>query len=552
MLAQPLVSGAVVGLMALGASALRTPREPRSLTPRVTLPSGSSGKGIQTRPVSSAVSSSDGSATGLANVNNGWYLTNITLGGSEFTVQLDTGSTDLVLYPDLPIKTSAVWNDYEINATYGTGWTAGPIAVAKLEFGGYTVESQAYLNGTSLSDWDKQYALPLGIVGIMGVALDSGLSWIHDELEQIYDTKTANEVGRSVLANVFDQHPTLDNFTVVYLGRSDDGEGSGSGYISVGEYYPEELEDYFDSIEAIKTFTPTDWTVPMDRLTVNGKSVALKSGVKGAPAGKAIADLDTGTGDAAVPKYVLDAMYGGISGAWYSDAFEAWIVPCLNDAPNITFNFGGMEYYIHPLDLTDVQDLRPDYNYTVCTSSFGELDFDQDELDLLLGDSFLRNVFTSFYYGDVDTKGNVVKSPSVKLLSASQGDEEDYADFLTRRRQNLASLPPEATKAQIQKAYPQTDSSSSDAAVSDAAVTSSSTDSSYQALLDKLDGFAPVIFGLLGGILVVLLGLLGVGIAMCIRRGRVVGAGRSVEYAPVRFKEAEGSYKDDENARYNQ
>ena len=61
---------------------------------------------------------------------------------TEFTVQLDTGSTDLVLFPDLPIKTTSVVKDSQINDTYGTGWFAGPIAVAKLEFGGYTVESQ--------------------------------------------------------------------------------------------------------------------------------------------------------------------------------------------------------------------------------------------------------------------------------------------------------------------------------------------------------------------------------------------------------------------------
>lgn len=60
----------------------------------------------------------------------------------EFLVQLDTGSADLVLFPDRPIETSSVINDSQINATYGTGWYAGPIAIAKLEFSGHTVESQ--------------------------------------------------------------------------------------------------------------------------------------------------------------------------------------------------------------------------------------------------------------------------------------------------------------------------------------------------------------------------------------------------------------------------
>ena len=122
---------------------------------------------------------------------------------------------------------------------------------------------------------------------------------------------------------------------------------------------------------------------------------------------------------------------------------------------------------------------------------------------------------------------------------------------MTRRRQNLASLPPEGTKSQIQKAFPQTQSSSSssssDASVAENVATGS--DDSYQALLNKLDTLGPVIIGLLGAIFVVLLGLLGVGITMCVRRGRTVGAGRVVDpsYAPVplRFKEPEAEYKDE-------
>lgn len=60
----------------------------------------------------------------------------------------------------------------------------------------------------------------------------------------------------------------------------------------------------------------------------------------------------------------------------------------------------------------------------------------------------------------------------------------------------------------------------------------------------------------LGAIFVVLLGLLGVGIALCIRRSRTVGAVCTVNpfYSPVplRFKEPENEYKDEENVRYGQ
>ena len=40
--------------------------------------------------------------------------------------------------------------------------------------------------------------------------------------------------------------------------------------------------------------------------------------------------------------------------------------------------------------------MRPAYNYTVCTPAFDILTFGTDGMDMLLGDSFLRNVFTAF------------------------------------------------------------------------------------------------------------------------------------------------------------
>ena len=62
------------------------------------------------------------------------------------------------------------------------------------------------------------------------------------------------------------------------------------------------------------------------------------------------------------------------------------------------------------------------------------------------------------------------------------------------------------------------------------------SDGGWQAVLNKLNDLAPVVFGLLGGILVLLLAILGVGIAMCVRRGASQGATRQISpsYAPVR------------------
>ncbi|VDC01174.1 unnamed protein product [Peniophora sp. CBMAI 1063] len=66
--------------------------------------------------------------------------------------------------------------------------------------------------------------------------------------------------------------------------------------------------------------------------------------------------------------------------------------------------------------------------------------------------------------------------------------------------------------------------------------TSNGGSDSDAALLNKVNSLAPVVFGLLGGILVVMLAILGVGIAMCVKRGATV---RQVNpnYVPVRRHE---------------
>lgn len=47
-----------------------------------------------------------------------------------------------------------------------------------------------------------------------------------------------------------------------------------------------------------------------------------------------------------------DAIYGRVRGAVYDTTNEWWLVPC-GQYLNVSFNFGGRNYPIHPLDLVD-------------------------------------------------------------------------------------------------------------------------------------------------------------------------------------------------------
>lgn len=53
-----------------------------------------------------------------------------------------------------------------------------------------------------------------------------------------------------------------------------------------------------------------------------------------------------------VPRDLADAIYGRVQGASYDTKNEWWTVPC-GQLLNVTINFGGKSYPVHPLDTVD-------------------------------------------------------------------------------------------------------------------------------------------------------------------------------------------------------
>ena len=53
-----------------------------------------------------------------------------------------------------------------------------------------------------------------------------------------------------------------------------------------------------------------------------------------------------------VPRTISDAIYGRVQGAVFDTKNQWWTVPC-GQYLNVSFNFGGQNYPIHPLDLVD-------------------------------------------------------------------------------------------------------------------------------------------------------------------------------------------------------
>ncbi|KAJ6536904.1 aspartic peptidase domain-containing protein [Mycena capillaripes] len=400
----------------------------------------------------------------LINSNNLRYSTNISIEGQVVNVLIDTGSTDLWVMPPGGLRT---FTDTGLSTTlrYGDGsnFVTGDIGLGAFSLGGgeFTIPSQAYLQGVTQAGEAADFSQ--GHFGILGLGFDlPGASRINDAVQTAKGATST--IGQSVLSNIFAQNPTGSDYIAISLSRTGDQEGTADGSLTISEY-----DSDYEAVQnapKISQVPPGSvaWTVPLDGLSVGGQKIAWSSTVTAAPAGKNIVLLDTGTTNILLPAAQMNAIYSAIPGAvlapnsrtiplvQFSTTTDVWVVPCTAQV-EIVATFGGQDFPIHPLDVTDMQVLTtPDgsRNFTVCTGAFTDIGtIAAGEADALFGDSFLRNVYTSFDFGTGGpTKGN----PFVQMLSQTDATKS-AADLINVRRQTMANMPPELAPADLVKVF---------------------------------------------------------------------------------------------------
>ncbi|KIK47909.1 hypothetical protein CY34DRAFT_798777 [Suillus luteus UH-Slu-Lm8-n1] len=377
------------------------------------------------KPTNDVTNTTFGSLVSVTSESDLEYLGQVNVGGHDFNLVLDTGSSDLWVTGQ-QIKINSKTSD-NLNLTYGIGSASGNIAYTTVQLGTYQVQNQAFLNV------DKTYQQ--GNDGILGLGFIS-LSMIQKKIK--------TKVARPIMANLFDQNPSTTNFMALALERTIDNENTSGGAITIGQYDPRFKDVSGTPKYALAPSTSSRWTIALSGMKVNGHDVTLKSAVKGAKKGTAISLIDSGTSLAYIPSDAVDAIYGAISGSVHiqNKGQNFWIVPCLGQA-NLSFSFGNDYLPINPLELT-----RPaiftdgNSQYTVCTSAFRpQLSSTGSDMDFLLGDIFMRNVYSVFNFGNPTSNNDDNKGASIQFLSRSNNDQV-YQDFQQQRTQNLKNLPP--------------------------------------------------------------------------------------------------------------
>lgn len=168
-------------------------------------------------------------------------------------------------------------------------------------------------------------------------------------------------MGNNAINRIFQQSPSsLSDYITLILDRHGDPDNNITGQFTISEIVPgfENITSMPQlPVETVYKVTNRDqhWQLLTDKdvgvIGPDGQPIQLESIVPKAPDGRLVAVLDSGFTLPQVPRAMSDAIYGRIQGAEWSPTQQAWMVPC-EQYINLTFNFGGLSYPIHPFDVS--------------------------------------------------------------------------------------------------------------------------------------------------------------------------------------------------------
>jgi len=348
-------------------------------------------------------------------------------------VLLDTGSSDLwVHFQNGPPQTTDLGKS--VTLAYAVGKAQGNVHTAQLKLENYTVEDQAFLLVTDTSTFTSDIHAQ-GYAGLLGLGPNAA-SVIHDKIE--------TDAVDSVLTRIFKQSQKPENFISFLLDRKNDPTDPFSGQLTISEIAPgfdnitsmpklnvDEVNKLLEEDQHWQALTDADNGV----IGPDGEAIKVLSLVVKAPKGQFVAVFDSGFTFSQVPREVSDAIYGRVKGAYYDVKNEWWTIPC-GQYLNISFNFGGRNYPIHPLDTVDdnFNQLDPNGN-KVCIGAFQPITSAYSlfgHFDMIMGMTFLRNTYTLMSFGDWvdgnDSRGN----PYIQIASITNPSLA-RADFIQTR-----------------------------------------------------------------------------------------------------------------------
>ncbi|CAG8555363.1 22379_t:CDS:2 [Cetraspora pellucida] len=301
------------------------------------------------------------------------YYSPITIGGQNFTVDLDTGSSDLWV-PGIqcsstqcgthnrfdPAKSSTfVPLQSNFSISYGTGTAInGTIGQDTVIFGGISITNLTF--GIALIDgFNSLYEED----GILGLARRNGQLSNPGIIQRIKDQKLLNQTIIGFHLGRYKLNNTDQSF--VNLGGTD-----ANAYI--GNIVYNNL--------ANQTQLPGSWIISLSNIQVDGVSIGINSP----------ALIDTGTPNIIGDTTQVTKIYAMIPGS--SSNNGVWSIPC-NTTKIISLVFNNISYNISPTELIK----SSNQSGSLCESEIQEGGYGV----WVIGAAFLSNVYTVFDYDNL-------------------------------------------------------------------------------------------------------------------------------------------------------
>ncbi|KAF9442665.1 acid protease [Macrolepiota fuliginosa MF-IS2] len=355
--------------------------------------------------------------------------------GTSFNLILDTGSADLwvadsqcttgcISIPTFQSSSSSTFQNLSkpFQITYGSGQAQGSLVQDMIQMAGFSVPNQIFATANAVSSG----LLQSPVSGLLGLAFGTIAA---SKAMPFWQTLASSGVwDEPVMAF----HLTRFN-NATDSQRLEPGGSFDMGFTNPGLYTGE--IDYVD-LPSRGTY----WILPLTTLRVNEHSVGLLSG------SSSWAAIDTGTTLVGGPREAIADVFGAIPGSQRGTGnFEGYYTyPCDHDV-TIQLGFGDSKrmWPISPSDFRLV-----DMGSGECLGAFFELSGGGSAPPWIIGDTFLKNVYSIFRYqppsvGFADLSTTVLQQNGVSgpLPSAT------VASVVATVSASVTAVPPNAATA---------------------------------------------------------------------------------------------------------
>ncbi|KAL8708425.1 MAG: hypothetical protein Q9220_006715 [cf. Caloplaca sp. 1 TL-2023] len=333
--------------------------------------------------VQAAATGNDGSVTTSPTQYDSEYLTPVTIGGQQLTLDFDTGSSDLwvfstetpssestghTLYDPSKSNTSKALTGATWSITYGDqSSSSGNVFTDTVTVGSTSFAGQAVELAQNVSD---QFQQDVDNDGLLGLAFDT-LNTVKPTAQKTF----FSNVLPSLSAPLFTVDLKKGAPGTFDFGFVDDAKHTGEvTYVDV------------DSSQGFWTFTTGD-------ISVGGQSAS----------GSIDAIADTGTTLLYLPDDIVDAYYGAVDGATNDQQQGGYTYACDAELPDISIAIGS---YTAVVPGSYVNYAPVDDSGTTC---FGGIQSSSGIGFNIFGDIFLKSQFVVFQGGDSPQLGFAAK-----------------------------------------------------------------------------------------------------------------------------------------------